>query len=130
MRHAADAAAAYRAATFENAPPIKILNMLYEGAIRFLRHAQELEPGSVEYRKFVRRADDILGELRASLDHEPNADVAGNLDRLYVFSQGELSAAYLESEGARIQPVIEVLETLLQGWKGAQTQLAAQHDAA
>ena len=129
MRHS-DAAAAYRTSTFENAPPIKILQMLYSGAIRFLKYAEEHEPGSEEYRKYVTQADDIVHELRASLHHELNPEVAANLDGLYLFAQGELSKALLEDQVERLEPVRSVLETLLDGWKQAQIQLGATHDAA
>jgi flagellar protein FliS len=129
MRHS-DAAAAYRTSTFENAPPIKILQMLYEGAIRFLKYAEEHEAGSDEYRKYIKRADDIVTELRASLHHELNAEVAANLDGLYLFVQGELSQALIEGEVERLEHVRSVLQTLLDGWKQAQVQLSASHDAA
>lgn len=126
----ADAAAAYRSATFDNAPPIKILRMLYEGAIRFLKYAQDHEPGSEEYRKYLRQADEILSELRATLDHEPAPEVAANLENLYLFSQTELGEAFIHGQKERIQPVIEVLQTLLEGWKSAQAELGHQSGAA
>ncbi len=125
-----DAAAAYRNATFDNAPPIKILHMLYEGAIRFLKYAQEKEPGTEEYRKYIRRTDEILSELRATLNHEINPEVAENLENLYLFSQDELAKAFIDGESRRIKPVQQVLETLLDGWKQAQVQLSAHHGAA
>ena len=129
MKHS-DAAAAYRTATFDNAPPIKILRMLYEGAIRFLKYAEEREPGSEEYRKYIRQADEILSELRATLDHDVNPEVASNLENLYVFSQAELSEAFVNGASERIEPVRQVLETLLDGWRQAQAQLNSQHGAA
>jgi flagellar secretion chaperone FliS len=125
-----DAAAAYRNATFDNAPPIKILRMLYEGAIRFLKYAEELEPGTEDYRKYVRQADEIISELRATLNHEPNPEIAANLESLYLFAQGELAKAYLEGEKEHLAPAKQVLETLLDGWKQAQALLNAQNGAA
>ncbi len=123
-----DAAEAYRIASFESAPPIKILRMLYEGAIRFLKRAQGLDPGDDDYRKLIRRAEEIVGELRASLDHECDADsdVSENLENLYVFVQFQLGRALLEGEVACIEVAIEILTTLLDGWKQAQIQLAAE----
>jgi len=119
-----DAAAAYRNATFDNAPPIKILHMLFEGAIRFLKHAREQPPGSEEYRKYLRRADEIVTELRTSLDHEPSPELSANLENLYVFMTGELARAHVEGEVEAIDPCIGILETLLEGWKQAQVQLS------
>ena len=124
MNHS-DAAAAYRVSTFENAPPIKILHMLYEGAIRFLKRAQELGPEHEEFRKFVHRTDEIVTELRASLNHEPNPEFSANLEALYLFVQDELGATLLESREGGIENSIRILETLLDGWKQAQVQLTA-----
>ena len=129
MKHS-DAAAAYRNATFDNAPPIKILRMLYEGAIRFLKYALDHEPGTDEYRKYIRQTDEILSELRVTLDHEPAPEVAANLENLYLFAQSELGEAYIQGQKERIQPVIDVLQTLLDGWKAAQAELSQQNGAA
>lgn len=35
-----NAAAAYKAARFENAPPLKLVQLMYEGALRFLDQAE------------------------------------------------------------------------------------------
>ncbi len=120
-----DAAAAYRNATFENAPPIKILRMLYEGAIRFLERAKGEEPGDDEYRRLIRRADDIVIELRASLDPEPNPELSAHLESLYVYVTGELGQAILERDPAHLENAIRVLSTLLEGWAQAQSKMQA-----
>lgn len=124
-----DAASAYRNATFENAPPIKILRMLYEGAIRFLKRAQGEEPGADEYRRLIRRADDIVIELRASLDHEPNPEFSAHLESLYLYVSEELGQAILERDPAPVENAIRVLSTLLEGWAQAQAQSQMQAGA-
>lgn len=113
----AQAAATYRLAQFESAPPVKIVQMLYSGAIRFLRLAKEMDPSAQEYRDNIRRAEDIICELRASLNHEPNADLTANLERLYLFMQEQLGHAVLERDPQVIDATIEILTTLLDGWK-------------
>ena len=130
MMKSTNAAAAYRTATFDNAPPIKILRMLFEGAIRFLKYAEDLEPGTDDYRNQIRKTDKILGELRATLDHQPSPEIAANLENHYLFAQEELASAFLNGERERIGPVREVLETLLDGWNQAQVQLSRQNGAA
>lgn len=125
MNHT-DAAAAYRTATFENAPPIKILHLLYEGAIRFLERARGLGPEHEEFRKYVHRADEIVSELRASLSHEPSPEFSANLESLYVFIQDELGSTLVEGREDGIENSIRILETLLDGWKQAQVQLGAE----
>jgi flagellar protein FliS len=112
------AAAAYRNEQFENAPPLKILQMLNEGAIRFLRVAAGKEPQDPAFRENVRRAEEIISELRLSLDHGPNPELSANLENLYLFMQRELSRALIDGEKAGIESCIQILGTLLEGWKG------------
>ena len=116
------AAAAYQNAQFENAPPIKILQMLNAGAIRFLNIAKKSDAQSPEYRKHVRMAEEIIGELRVSLDHEPNPDLSAQLEGLYLFMQEELSRALMGDDTTGIESSIRILTTLLEGWKGAIVQ--------
>jgi flagellar secretion chaperone FliS len=125
MNHS-DAAAAYRTSTFENAPPIKILRMLYEGALRFLNRALTLDPQDEEFRKLVYRADDIVVELRASLDHGPNPELSAGLENLYVFVSGELGEAILDGKVEGVENAISILSTLLEGWAQAQVQLTGE----
>jgi flagellar protein FliS len=120
-----NAAAAYQSQQFDNAPPIKILQMLNAGAIRFLKAALVVEKGGAEYRNYIRMAEEIVAELRVSLDHEPDPDLAANLENLYLFMQRELSAALLEGERTGIENSIRILETLLEAWKGVQIALKA-----
>ena len=112
------AAAAYRLAQFESAPPVKIVQMLNAGAIRFLKAALTFKPSQPEYRESIRRAEDIIAELRASLDHEPNPELSANLENLYVFMQSQLGQAIIDRDPAGIESSISILSTLLEGWKG------------
>lgn len=112
-----NAAAAYRTEQFENAPPLKILQMLNEGAIRYLRVAETKEPSDPAYRDHVRRAEEIISELRLSLDHGPNPELSANLENLYLFMQRELSRALIDGEKEGIGASIRILSTLLEGWK-------------
>ncbi len=118
-----NAAAAYQSQQFDNAPPIKILQMLIAGAIRYLKIAQKAEVKSEEYRTHLRMADEIIAELRVSLDHEPSPELAANLENLYLFMQRELSHAMLEGETSGIANSIRIMETLLEAWKGVNIAL-------
>ncbi|MFT7485918.1 MAG: flagellar protein FliS [Candidatus Paceibacteria bacterium] len=117
-----NAASAYQNAQFENAPPIKILQMLNAGAIRYLKIAQATDVKSADYRKHLRMAEEIIGELRASLDHEPNPDLSANLEGLYIFMQDELGRSLLEEDPRGIVNAIRIMETLLDAWRGANLQ--------
>lgn len=111
-------AQAYLQSTVENAPPIKIVRLMYEGALRFLDRAAAIEPGVPgERTRWLSRADAIVNELRASLDHTHDPRVSGDLDRLYLFVHERIAHAIIEEDPALIPGARTVLATLLEGWK-------------
>jgi len=117
MDHQA-AAEAYRQATFENAPPIKIIRMLYQGAIRFIDQAERedhADPKS-RYHDLLFRVDSILTELRLALDHEQSPEVCQNLEQLYLFSERRLAEARSTGEPEALEDVRAILRTLLEAW--------------
>ena len=115
-------AAAYQASVIENAPPIKIVHMLYEGALRFLEKAEQLDPiKDIEaFTRNINRADAIISELRVSLDHECAPELSKNLDALYLFVEERIRTAFLDQKPADIGEARGVLTTLLEGWKGVE----------
>lgn len=113
------AAQAYRQASFENAPPIKIIRMLYQGAIRFIDQAKRedhRDPKS-KFHELLFRVDSILTELRLALDHEQNQEVCENLKQLYLYGESRLSVARLQYDMAALDDVREILSTLLEAWE-------------
>jgi len=81
--------------------------------------------GGEEFRRLVCRADDIVTELRASLDHDPNPRLSEDLEALYIFINGELGKAIIEKDAEPLKNAIRILSTLLDGWTLAQKQLQA-----
>lgn len=120
-----NAALAYRQASFENAPPIKIVRLLYEGALRYIDRAEQLlndgEQPSWTY--WVGRADAIVEELRLSLDTAHGEELCRELDRLYDFVQNRLSLAVKDKQASRLDEARRVLVRLLEGW--SQVELTA-----
>jgi len=116
------AAAAYRRSSFENAPPIKLVRMLYEGAVRFLERAERATDAR-EAREWLRRVEAIVNELRCSLDHQAAPEVSANLESLYLFVEARLAQATLNDEAPAMAEARGVLATLLEGWNGAQVEL-------
>jgi len=116
----------YKEAVLENAPPLKVVHLLYDGAIRFLRQAVEMQPSKDRgpFNEKVHRADAIVCELRQSLDAERAPDLAAHLTSLYLFAEECMRTAILEADPARLAPAIDVLETLADGWKRLEGDLA------
>jgi len=110
----------YRQSSIETAPPIKIVRLLYEGAMRFLDQASKQDPGDPTSRflHFIGRADAIVSELRLAIDHSTGArEVTENLERLYLFCEDELGRAASERDIEPLANVRRVLEILLDAWK-------------
>lgn len=114
-----NAASAYKEALFENAPPLKIVHMLYEGALRFLAQAELVDPKKdpARFSEKLRRADRIVSELRLSLDHAQAPDLCGELTRLYLFVERQVQESLLTQRTEPLEGAKRVLETLLEAWR-------------
>ncbi len=101
----------------------RLIVMLYDGAIRFLRLSiKELEAGNFEAKgKYINKAQDIISELNTVLDMESGGEIARNLRSLYLFMNRHLSEANIKRDAQKIQEVISLLEELNQGWKAIAT---------
>lgn len=118
------AAAAYREAALENAPPLKVVHLLYEGALRFIDQAVQVDPGTepLAFQEKLGRADAVVSELRLSLDHGPAPELSERLDALYLFVEERLRTAILDRSTEPLPAARNVLETLLDGWKEVDLQ--------
>jgi flagellar protein FliS len=118
------AAQAYQQSSIENAPPVKIVRLLYEGALRSIDRAAACDP-QVERQTFVQwvgRADEIVAELRIALQSEPAPEVADALDRIYEFAQFQFSQALMRNDIQPLADARKALATLLEGWRHIELQ--------
>lgn len=122
--NAYDAARAYTEHSIENAPPVKITRMLYEGAVRFIDRALLCEPSDPrsQYAHWIGRADAIVVELRCALDHDAGGATSRDLERLYLYCEERLAAATAERDAQPLHEARKVLTTLLDGWRNIETQ--------
>lgn len=112
------AATAYQHASIENAPPIKVIRMMYEGALRFLERAAacDAQDRTSEFSYWLGRADAVISELRMCLDHSQDAEVTENLENLYLFCEREISQAQNDRSVTPIENARRVLVTLNEAW--------------
>jgi flagellar protein FliS len=112
------AAQAYKQASIENAPPIKIVRMLYQGAIRFLDKAtgEDSQDPSSRFVEFVGRADDIVSELRLALDPTLADEITSDLERLYLFAEERIGNAQIERSVLPLADARQILVKLLEAW--------------
>lgn len=118
------AAQTYRQSSVENAPPIKIVRMLFEGALRFIDRAAACDPATQrrEFAQWIGRADAILSELRIALEREPSPELAGGLEQVYEFAQWELAQALARGDIQPLASARKVLATLLEGWRSIELE--------
>jgi flagellar protein FliS len=100
----------------------KLIVMLYQGAIRFMKKAiLHLEQRDMEAKgNALIRAQDIILELTYALDQESldrGDELALNLQRLYLYSYRRLVHANINMDPAPINEVIGLMENLLEAWE-------------
>ena len=98
------AAETYRRNAILTASPEKIVQMLYDGAIRHLERGRlalqdPARTHSAEVGESLGRALGIISELRAALDHARGGKIATDLDALYEFSIDHVTRANVSRQG-------------------------------
>lgn len=110
----------YLAAEATSIPRLKLVRMMYAGAIDSLERAKvkldaKERPAFV---KEVNKAQNIIAELNLALDFEAGGEISKRLDHLYEWMQRRLTPACLEGSKEPIDETIRVLKTLKEGWDG------------
>ena len=97
----------------------RIVVMLYEGAIKFLKYAiSEMQAENHEAKsKYLNKSEDIINELNTVLDMEAGGEIATNLRALYVFMTRQIHEANIKKDPSKLEEVIKLLEELNQSWK-------------
>ncbi|MBN1807148.1 MAG: flagellar export chaperone FliS [Sedimentisphaerales bacterium] len=97
----------------------RLIVMLYDGAIRFMKLAiVEMEKQNYEAKgRYINRALDIISELNVVLDMDAGGEIAGNLRQLYNFMNNRLSEANIKCDPQMVRDVIKLMEELNRGWK-------------
>lgn len=111
----------YKQTAVKTANRGQIVIMLYEGAIQNVKKATiAVEKKDIRTKGMaIGKAHDIINELLNTLDFEVGGKIAQDLERLYNFMTEQLVKANLDSSKEPLQTVQKLLETLLEGWKGA-----------
>ena len=98
--------------------PAKLIEMLYEGVLRFNAQAKKaIKDGDVEKRVYwMNRSVAIITELISILDIK-QGNIAEYLEGLYNYEIQLLSAAGAENDVAKLDEVSDVFKTLLEAWR-------------
>lgn len=97
----------------------RLLLMMYEGAIKFLKQSRiGLEEKDIaKFCRFLGKGQAIIAELMNTLDFEKGGTIAHDLERLYDFMLFYLSEANLYRDGERVAKVINLLDIIYSAFK-------------
>jgi len=97
----------------------QLLLAMYEGGIGFLKQAVAAhERYDIErFSYFLRRGQDVIGELMSSLDPTPAPQLAGRLERLYEFMLFQLSEANLTRAAGPVRQVTPLLARVYEAYR-------------
>ncbi len=109
----------YQQQRVEQATPLELTCILYEGAIQaveqaevFLKHGDILARG-----RAVARAQGIIVELDESLDRKKGGDFAARLGLLYDYMLSKLAEAHTQQVGEPLTEVRQLLNELYSAWR-------------
>ncbi len=109
----------YKKTVFATTDRVRIIFMLYEGALNQLKIAKrKIECGDmVSKGQHFSKATAIISELSNVLDMEKGGDISMNLRVLYEYVLQRLLYANLNNDIDAIEDSERVIETLKNGWK-------------
>lgn len=108
----------YKETNINTSDGIRIISLLYEGAINYMKIAKKrMEEGDIPGKGlYIGKATSIVGELTSSLNMDAG-EIAKNLRRLYDFVLDMLLQANLKNDLKAIGDAERVLEVLMGAWK-------------
>ncbi len=99
--------------------PSKLIEMLYEGILRFNAQAKKaIKDGDIEKRAYwTNRSIAIIAELITILDKEQEGTISAYLEGLYNYQLRLLATAGIENSIEKIDECSNVFKTLLEAWR-------------
>jgi len=101
--------------------PAKLIEMLYEGVLRFNAQAKKaIKDGNIEKKVYwTNRSIAIITELIATLDMKQKGDIALYLSGLYDYQIQLLARASVENSIESVDESSNVFKVLLEAWREA-----------
>ncbi len=98
---------------------LKLVVMLYDGAISYLKTAKQyLAKNDLSGKgMYIAKAQDIIDELNNSLNMNEGGEIAVNLRKIYNFLYFYLVKANLSKNQKMVDEVINILSSLRDAWK-------------
>lgn len=121
----------YAAQSVQTASPAQLVTMLYDRILVALSRARQAvtsdrTAGFGVVNAELQRAQDILAELRHTLDHDNGGAIAGNLDALYGYCLERVVRANVTKELNELDVVERIVGDLRAAWAEACQSGASQ----
>ncbi|MCB1310036.1 MAG: flagellar export chaperone FliS [Leptospiraceae bacterium] len=109
---------AYKDTEISTANQGKLIVMLYDGALRFLRLAiDNMDPRSYDVVNLnIIKAQDIVTELMLSLNMNEGGEIAENLFSIYAYLKKRLLEANIAKDAGILEEVCKLLLELKGAW--------------
>jgi flagellar protein FliS len=116
--YAAAPTSAYKESAVLTAPPERLVLMLYDGIHRFLFQAGvAMRDGNRALsNNKLQRAEAIIDELIATLDHDQGGEIADRLNAIYLYSRRTLSEARIQKSPEKIEHVQGLIKEIRDSW--------------
>lgn len=112
---------AYQINDVATSTQVRLILMMYDGAIRFINMAMEaMDRNDIARKgKYIQKSRDVINELMVALDTDRGGEVTRNLERLYQFALRQLTLANIKNDREALGSVLRVLTPLREGWEQA-----------
>lgn len=122
----------YRASATATASRERILIMLFDGAVNFTTAASEhLAKNNLPAKGvYISKAQAIINELHATLNHEVGGELSKRLEQLYLYLGYELTRANIHNDQNALANAMRVLDVLRQSFVEAVASLKSDQQAA
>ena len=109
------------------AAPEKLVLMLYEGAVNFLKRLDDMDYSkNIETKSYnINKAYDILSSLSGSLDMQYK-EISDPLFSLYTYMQKLLVQANMDNDPTKVAQVIKMIAELKDSWQQAMGKVAIE----
>jgi flagellar protein FliS len=109
----------YREIAVQTSSPTRLVVMLYEGTIRFLRESiAAIDSKNLDRkRQAIDRAVAIVQHLQSTLDLDRGGELAAGLNRLYSYITSRILEGSAKLETDPLEEAIKLLNVLLAGWE-------------
>lgn len=111
----------YKQTSIETATPEKLMFMLFDGGIKFLKQAEKHieDKDMLKANEKLKKGQEVIRELMASLDLEKGGEFAENQLRLYDYMHYELVQANMRKDKEKVEIIRNMLSDIKDSFKEA-----------